>query len=225
MASSYINTNLLGDVEVRITLSDTSVLMSGSVNDGTEVAGLQNKCTYDIKDMNFYIETASIQSNILDQAIEQKLKQGVPINIPFENVFSFQQTSNGSSFNQRFSVSSQSINKIIAITQLVADVQQTGDQKRYFNGVPQALRRNSSGATQCQFSINNQYSSNYLINSELNAGFDFLQAPGGTIDAPVFTAANIKNYQATSGLVETVAALDIPDYDYESTHHKLTSTT
>ncbi len=26
-------------------------------------------------------------------------------------------------------------------------------------------------------------------------------------------------------MVETVAALDIPDYDYESTHHKLTTTT
>ena len=217
MAPSYINTNLLGDLEVRITLSDTSVLMSGAVADGTEVADLQNKCTYDMKDINFYIETASIQSNILDQAIEEKLRQGVPINIPFENVFSFQQTNNGSSFNQRFSVSSQSINKIIAVTQLQADVLQTGDQKRYFNGVPQALRRNSNGATQCQFSINNQYSPNYLINSKLNAGFAF--------STGVFNAGNIKNYQSSSGLIETISALDIPDYDYESAHHKLCSTT
>ena len=217
MSPSYINTNLLGDVEVRITLADTSVLMSGNVTNGNQVNGLQAKCTFDMKDINFYIETASIQSNILDQAIEEKLRQGTPINIPFENVFSFQQTNGGSSFNQRFSVSSQSINKIIAVTQLVADVQQTGDQKRYINGVPQALRRNSNSATQCQFSINNQYSPNYLINSELNAGFDF--------STGVFNAGNIKNYQATSGLVETVASLDIPDYDYESTHHKLTSTT
>ncbi len=144
MSPSYINTNLLGDVEVRITLADTSVLMSGRVTNGNQVNGLQAKCTFDMKDINFYIETASIQSNILDQAIEEKLKlkQGVPINIPFENVFSFQQTNGGSSFNQRFSVSSQSINKIIAVTQLAADVQQTGDQKRYINGVPQALRRN-----------------------------------------------------------------------------------
>ena len=72
MAPSYINTNLLGDLEVRITLSDTSVLMSGAVADGAEVALLQNKCTYVMKDINFYIETASIQSNILDQAIEEK---------------------------------------------------------------------------------------------------------------------------------------------------------
>jgi hypothetical protein len=125
MSPSYINTNLLGDVEVRITLADTSVLMSGNVTTGAQAAGLQSRCTFDMKDINFYIETASIQSNILGQAIEEKLKQGVPINIPFENVFGFQQTNGGSSFNQRFSVSSQSINKIIAVTQLVADVQQT----------------------------------------------------------------------------------------------------
>ena len=220
MAPSYINTNLLGDLELRITLSDTSVLMSGDVTDGSPIATLQNRCTFDMKDINFYIETASIQSNILDQLIEEKLRSGDPINIPFENVFSFQQTNNGANFNQRFSVSSQSINKIIAITQLQTDV--NGDvatefQRKMINGVPQSLRRNSNGATQCQFSINNQYSPNYLINSELNAGFDF--------STGVFNAGNIKNYQASSGLIETIAALDIPDYDYESTHHKLCSTT
>jgi hypothetical protein len=219
MSPSYINTNLLGDLELRITLSDTSVLMSGDVRNGNAVATLQNRCTFDMKDINFYIETASIQSNILDQLIEEKLRSGDPINIPFENVFSFQQTNNGSSFNQRFSVSSQSINKIIAITQLESDVNGVGleFQRKMINGVPQSLRRNSNGAYQSQFSINNQYSPNYLINSELNAGFDF--------STGVFNAGNIKNYQASSGLIETIAALDIPDYDYESTHHKLCSTT
>jgi hypothetical protein len=224
MSPSYINTNLLGDLELRLTLSDTSILMSGAVANGDEEPDLQNKCTYDMKDINFYIETASIQSNVLDQLIETRLRSGEPINIPFENVFSFQQTNNGGSFNQRFSVSSQSINKIIAITQLQEDVIQSGDQKRFFNGVPQALRRNSNAATQCQFSINNQYSPNYLINSELTSGFDYSLATGA---APVFTGANIVlgKFQQSSGLVETVAALDIPDYDYECTHHKLCSTT
>lgn len=219
MSPSYINTNLLGDLELRITLSDTSVLCSGAVADGSEVPALQNRCTFDMKDINFYIETASIQSNILDQLIENKLRSGEPINIPFENVFSFQQTNSGSNFNQRFSVSSQSINKIIAVTQLQSDVSGTGPefQRQMVNGVPQSLRRNANGATQCQFSINNQYSPNYLINSELNAAFDF--------STGVFNAGNILNYQASSGLVETIAALDIPDYDYESAHHKLCSTT
>jgi hypothetical protein len=230
MSPSYINTNLLGDLELRITLADTSILMSGSVAGGASIAGLQTRCNYNIKDINFYIETASVQNTILDQAIESKLKSGEPILIPFENVFSFQQTNSGSSFNQRFSVSSQSINKVIAVTQLTGDVINDGSQKKWFNGVPQALRRNSNKAIQCQFSINNQYSPNYMIDSGLNSAFDFSQAyltPGAPPALPyIFTNANTgKNYQQSSALVETVAALDTNDYDYESSHHKLTTST
>jgi len=230
MSPSYINTNLLGDLELRITLVDTSILMSGDVADGTSIGGLQTRCNYNIKDINFYIETASVQNTILDQAIDSKLKSGEPILIPFENVFSFQQTNSGASFNQRFSVSSQSINKVIAVTQLNTDIINDGTQKKWYNGVPSALRRNSNGATQCQFSINNQYSPNYMIDSGLNSAFDYSRAfltPGAPPALPyIFTAANAgKNYQQSSALVETVAALDTNDYDYESSHHKLTTTT
>lgn len=226
MQPSYINTNLLGDLELRLTLTDNSILQSGSVTDGTSIAGLQARCNWDMKDINFYIETASVQNTILEQAIDSKLTAGDPLIIPFENVFSFQQNNSGGSFNQRFSVSSQSINKIIAITQLTTDVTNDGSRKGWFNGVPQALRRNSNTASQCQFSVNNQYSPNYLINSELNSGFDFSITTAGTVQTPVFSApANIKDYRASNGLVETLAALDTPDYDYDTSHHKLTSTT
>jgi hypothetical protein len=114
-------------------------------------------------------------------------------------------------------VSSQSINKIIAVTQLQTDVANDGTQKKFINGIPQALRRNSNGAQQCQFSINNQYSPNYQINSDLTNAFDF--------GLGTFVAASARNYQQSSGLLETVAALDIPEYDYETAHHKLCSTT
>jgi hypothetical protein len=222
MQPSYINTNLLGDLELRITLTDNSVLQSGNITTGAQVVGLQDRCNWDMKDINFFIETASVQNTILEQAVNAKLAGGDPLIIPFENVFSFQQNNSGGSFNQRFSVSSQSINKIIAVTQLTADVTNSGLQKTFFNGIPQVLRRNSNSCTQSQFSINNQYSPNYLINSELVSGFDFSVVGAGD----VFTAAaNIKNYQASNGLVETLAALDTPDYDYDTSHHKLTSTT
>ena len=192
MQPSYINTNLLGDLELRLTLADNSVLMSGNVTNGAAIAGLQARCSWDMKDINFYIETASVQDTILEQAIDAK-------------------------FNQRFSVSSQSINKIIAVTQLTADVQPDVNQKTWFNGVPQVLRRNSNTATQCQFSINNQYSPNYLINSELSAALDF--------STGVYNAGNTRNYQQSNALVETLAAMDSNDYDYDTSHHKLTTTT
>jgi hypothetical protein len=85
------------------------------------------------------------------------------------------------------------------------------NQRKYINGIPLCSRRNICGATQCQFSTNNQYSPNYQINSELNAGMNAVT--GG-----------LTNYQMSSGLVGTVAAMGIPDYDYDCAH-KLTSTT
>jgi hypothetical protein len=153
------------------------------------------------------------QRGILEQAISAKLSAGEPINVPFENVFSFSQTNNGGSYNQRFSVSSQSVNKVIAVSQLTTDLNPSS-RKAFVNGVPQALRRNACGATQSQFSINNQYSPNYQIDSQLTAGVDFVD--------PAFIA--VKNLQISNGLVETVAAMDVPDYDYDCAH-KLTSTT
>jgi len=217
---NYISTNLLGDLELRITLSDNSVLMSGDIADGTAIPGLQSRCNYDMKNINFFIETASLQSDLLDQAINAKLNSGEPLLIPFENIFSFQQTNGGSSFNQRFSVSSQCINKIIAVTQLTDDAQPSTDQKTWINGIPQALRRNSNGAQQSQFSINNQYSPNYMINSDLSSAFDFSQELFNNTQGQ-----GIKNFQQSNALVETVAALDTNDYDYDSSHHKLTTTT
>ena len=214
MAPSYISTNLLGDLELRLTMTDTSILQTGNVTNGANIAGLQQDATWDIKHINFYIETASIQSTMLDQAIAVKLAAGEPINVPFENVFSFSQTNGGSTYNQRFSVSSQSVNKIIAVSQRQADIESSA-QKTFINGIPQALRRNSCGATQAQFSVNNQYSPNYQINSDLVLGYN-ADKTGNTFAS--------YNQQMSNGLVETRAAMDVPDYDYDA-QDKLTSTT
>jgi hypothetical protein len=195
-------------------MTDTSILQTGDVNDGSSITGLQQDATWDMKHINFYIETASIQSTMLDQAIAVKLAAGEPINVPFENVFSFSQTNGGSTYNQRFSVSSQSVNKIIAVSQLQADLD-SSTQKQFINGIPQALRRNSCGATQAQFSVNNQYSPNYQINSDLVLGYN--------ADGNGATFASY-NQQMSNGLVETRAAMDVPDYDYDA-QDKLTSTT
>jgi hypothetical protein len=217
MAPSYIATNLLGDLELRLTMADTSVLLTGDAADGSAVAGLQQRTGWDMEGLNFYVETCSLGSVVLDQAIQAKLASGEGINVPFENLFSFSQTNGGGSYNQRFSVGSQSINKIVAVSQLQSDLTplattQRFGQRKYVNGIPQCFRRNVCGATQCQFSINNQHSPNYQINSELSGGFS---------DA---ATGSVSNYQMSSGLVETVAAMDIPDYDYDCAH-KLTSTT
>jgi len=215
MAPSYISTNLLGDLELRLTMTDTSILQTGALANGAAVAGLQQDATWDMKNINFYIETASVQSNMLDQAIAVKLAAGEPINVPFENVFSFSQTNGDSTYNQRFSVSSQSVNKILAVSQLQEDLNSSTSRK-FVNGIPQVLRRNSCGAQQAQFSVNNQYSPNYQINSDLVLGYNASATGAADWDA--------YNQQIANGLVETRAAMDIPDYDYDA-QDKLTTTT
>jgi len=216
MAPSYISTNLLGDLELRLTMTTNDVVQSGSLDDGVARPGLQARCSWDMAHLNFYVETASIESNMLDQAIAAKLAGGEPINVPFENVFSFQQSNQSGNYNQRFSVSSQSVNKILAVSQLNSQFNRPTNnsgvpQNVYHNGIPSAFRRSSCGARFAQFSVNNQYSPNYQIDSQVTAGLS------------IETSLS-KNYTASNILVETRAAMDIPDYDYDSSD-KLTSTT
>lgn len=200
MAPSYMSTNLLGDLELRLTMADNSVVQSGDVSDGS--AASVTTAAWEMKNINFYIETASIGNNLVDQAVAAKLAAGEPINVPFENVFSFSQANSGPTFNQRFSVSSQSVNKILVTTQANSDIASSG-QKKFVNGIPQALRRNSLSAYQAQFSVNNQYSPNYQIDSGNVGMYD-----------PI-AETNTKNLQFSNALVETRAAMDIPDYDYD----------
>ena len=199
MAPSYMSTNLLGDLELRLTMADDSIIQAGKVADNTAA---DNTPTWEMEDINFYIETASIGNNLVDQAVAAKLAAGEPINVPFENVFSFSQSNANGSFNQRFSVSSQSVNKILVTTQLNTDLG-AGNNKKFVNGIPQVFRRNSCGVTAAQFSVNNQYSPNFQIDSNITQGYN-----------PV-TGTNNNNYQLSNALVETRAALDIPDYDYD----------
>ena len=204
MAPSYISTNLLGDLELRLTMADDSIVQYGAVADNSD--SKSGTPSWEMEKINFYIETASIGNNLVDQAVAAKLAAGEPINVPFENVFSFSQVNQGSTFNQRFSVSSQSVNKILVTTQDNDDIA-NGTQKKFVNGIPQAFRRNSLQAQQAQFSVNNQYSPNYQIDSQIVDGWD----PNGA-------AADVdgKNLQFSNALVETRAAMDIPDYDYDS---------
>ena len=240
MTPSYISTNLLGDLELRLTMAGTEILATGDVRTGKAISGLQAKATWRMKNINFYIETASVQSSFLEQAIASKLAAGEPINVPFENIFSFTQSNEGASFNQRMSVSSQSVNKILAITQLDSDLSGEGataadtkaPQQKIINGIPQALRRNYNQAGQAQFSVNNQYSPNYQIDSQLTTSVDLvggnsiiggvpndtsnIQGPdNGGYYSNKPEVYQVRNRTFSNALVETRAAMDIPDYDYD----------
>ena len=210
MEPSYISSNLLGDVEVRIVMKGREIVQTGTLAQGEDNAGTAGMSgTWDIKNLNFYIETAQVESAILDQAISDQLASGMPMVVPFCNVFSFSQTNADSTFNQRFSVSSNCINKIIGTTQINTLLNPPANDVKFVDGIPSTQVRSSNGVRFSQFSVNNIYSPNYQIDSELTDGSNWVgSATNG--------ALAIENLQASNSLLETRAALDIDDYNYET---------
>lgn len=213
----YISSSLLGDLELRLVMNSSDIVAVGDLTGGAAVAGAVG--SWDVKDIQFFIETASVDSSILDNAIADHLDSGNAVTIPFQNIFSFQQTNEDSTFNQRFSVSSNCVNKIIATTQLVADVNPTDKHNvPLTNGIPSVELRKANGARTSQFSVNNIYSPNYQISSELTDGTSWVDVLKGT------EAVGGTNYQASNCLLETRCAMDIEDSNYDCVDSLCTKT-
>jgi hypothetical protein len=207
---AYISSSLLGDLELRLVMNGNDIVSTGTVVDDGIVTNTNARGVWDVKDIQFFIETASVDSSILDNAIADHLGTGQPVVIPFQNIFSFTQTNQDSTFNQRFSVSSNCVNKIIATTQLTANTNpQDKSDIPIINGIPSVEVRSYNGAISSQFSVNNIYSPNYQISSELTDGTDWIGAVTGAI------GVGAKNYSASNALLETRCAMDIEDSNYD----------
>lgn len=207
---AYISSSLLGDLELRLVMNGNDIVSVGTVLEDGVVTNTNARGTWDVKDIQFFIETASVDSSILDNAIADHLGTGQPVVIPFQNIFSFTQTNQDSTFNQRFSVSSNCVNKIIATTQLTANTNpQDKSNIPIINGIPSVEVRSYNGAISSQFSVNNIYSPNYQISSELTDGTDWVSAVTGAI------GVGGKNYSASNALLETRCAMDIEDSNYD----------
>ena len=210
---AYISSSLLGDLEMRLVMNGPDIVSVGQLDDSAQAVPASGRGTWDVKDIQFFIETASVDSSILDNAIADHLQSGQPIVIPFQNIFSFTQTNTASTFNHRFSVSSNCVNKIVGTTQLVTDVNPANKEDVPIkNGIPSVEVRNYNNAISSQFSVNNIYSPNYQISSELTAGTDWVAS---TADAGDPAEVGIKNYSASNCLLETRCAMDIEDINYD----------
>lgn len=203
----YISSSLLGDLEVRMVMNGSNIVSIGDLEAPGATTG---RASWDVKDIQFFIETASVDSSILDNAISEHLASGQPVVIPFQNIFSFSQTNASSNFSHRFSVSSNCIDKIVATTQLTSDLNPPVDNIPIKNGIPSVEVRNSNGARSSQFSVNNIYSPSYQISSELIDGTDWVDSVTNGV-AQVGT----KDYSVSNALLETRCAMDIEDYNYE----------
>jgi hypothetical protein len=165
-----LDTNLLGNVRIRITLSSPSVLVSS-----TAVAA--TGADYQLDNMFFSVDTISIDDGNYYQMHDQFLAKGGVYEIPFNNYYSFSQTAT-SAGALKFSLSTQSLNMVWAT--FVNGSSGTPQSLNVNTNTSSFFRRSGSataGSTSTaltaasangnglkyQFNINNVYYPNYQV--------------------------------------------------------------
>ena len=101
---NFIDTSLLGNVRITITLAGADMVGGANVSN-----------SFALSNQHFSIDVVSISDGVYDAMVDQMLASGAPIEIPFKNYFSF--TSLNASMNQQmaFNVASQSIDRLWAV--------------------------------------------------------------------------------------------------------------
>lgn len=145
-----LDTNLLGNVRIRITLASPSVLVSSA----TVVTGAD----FTLSNMYFSLDTISIDDGNFYQMHEEFLARGGVYEIPFKQYFSFSSaaTTDGA---LKFSLSSQSLNKLWAT--FVNGSTTTPNALAANIASSQYFKRSGAGLSGYQFNINNVPYPNY----------------------------------------------------------------
>jgi hypothetical protein len=163
-----LDTNLLGNVRVRITLANTNVLVSS--------AATATGTSYSLANMFFSVDCLSIDDGTYYAMHDQFLSSGGVYEIPFNNFYSFAQSiTAGGDGSVKFSLSTNSLNHLWATfayagaTPQVADTPSVANSSGSTTGAGTSLffLRSSAGITGYQFNINNQYVPNYRPNANL----------------------------------------------------------
>jgi hypothetical protein len=103
---NFIDTSLLGNVRITITLASGDILGGGAGN------AANNNRTYTISSQAFSIDTISISDGIYDSMVDSMLASGRPIEIPFKNYFSYTNLAANMGQTTLFNVASQSIDRL-----------------------------------------------------------------------------------------------------------------
>ena len=119
----WVQTQMLGEVEVRITLAGNEVLgishpaISFATDSTTQFSGWQvtSLPDYSLQNIYFSIRTCSFDNNFVDDMLHHKLSSGGEIEIPYDNYFNINQVQSGGSSQTRFSVNTQSLNKCVSV--------------------------------------------------------------------------------------------------------------
>ena len=105
----FIQLQAIGELEIRITLYDNSVL---SVPPD---AGLITRPDFSLQNIYFTIRTCSFDTDIYDSILSEKLASGGEIEIPYPNYFNISQTQSAGSSSTRFSINTQCLEKVVAV--------------------------------------------------------------------------------------------------------------
>lgn len=152
-----LDTNLLGNVRIRITLATPSVLVSSAA----AVTG----ASYTLANMFFSVDCISIDDGMYYALHDQFLSKGGVYEIPFNNFYSFTQAvSSSGSGSIKFSLSTQSLNHLWATFAYGGSATQVANTN---NGSSQFFLRSACGISGYQFNVNNQYVPNYRVNRDL----------------------------------------------------------
>ena len=167
---NFIDTSLLGNVRITITLAPGSEVVGGAAA-GAEPDAAERK--YKLSNMNFSLDVISISDGIYDSMVDQMLASGRPIEVPFKNYFSYVNTNTtGLDDMVLFNVASQSIDRLWCTSR---DQTYTGKAvapipvanaadlfHRELATVP-AFTFTNAGTTGLQFQINNTLYPNWQL--------------------------------------------------------------
>ena len=103
---NFIDTSLLGNVRITITLANSDIV------NGDDAASTS---VFEVDKQHFSIDVVSIADGVYDAMVDQMLASGAPIEIPFKNYFSFTSLNSSMAQSTAFNVASQSIDRLWAI--------------------------------------------------------------------------------------------------------------
>lgn len=195
---TVLDTNLLGNVRLRITLSPATVLVAPSTSTSPN---------FSLGNMYFSCDCISIDDGIYYNLHDQFLSKGGIYEIPFNNFFSFSSPVSASGDGSvKFSLSSTSLNQLWATfvygsggaTPTVVDASDVTTGSTTGIGTSYGFLRSALGISGYQFNINNQYVPNYRPSRDmaytlLMNAYGLSQDTVGGVNKNINTLANWRN--------------------------------
>ena len=126
---NFIDTSLLGNVRISITLAGADII--GTHGAATSVFAR----SYTVQNQAFSVDVISISDGVYDAMVDQMLAQGAPIEIPFKNYFSY--TGDIATGSVPFNVATQSLDRLWGLNRLLTYNTQDANDKQIV--VPEAV--------------------------------------------------------------------------------------